>query len=1032
MAEEFDTTQKPKVELIKHPKAPEAAEVAHPAEAEHAERRKVVVVKKRPPAPIAASPATGAVPAAPAAQVARKPQPKVVAVSSGAEAGTVAQPAAASEAAAPRESAAAQEVAPKASHPGERVEAPVPAADASAKPAEAPASAAPVGPAPARPSAMPGTQRPAAAAGRVGGRPVGPPVRESVSESRPEGDSRPEGPPRNDGPSRPSPVTRPAGSPFPQRPAVVAGRVGGRPMSGGYQGNGGGGSQGGGSGGGYQGGGGSGGYQGGGSGGGYQGGGSGGGYQGGGSGGGYQGGGSGYQGNRPSYGPPSGGPGGSGPSGYQGSRPPFGSPGGQSGGYQGSRPGYGPRPGGPGGPGGPSSGYQGSRPGYGPRPGGPGGPGGRPPFGGGRPGFGPRPGGPGRPGAPVTPITDGKGPIKKAFKAKKPVYMRRDQEMQEKLLQTKKKSSRMANPVPKSVDIMESVSVSELARKMNLKASDLIQRLMSMGMMVTINQQIDADTATILASEFGCGVHIVSLYDETVIETEAGNETDFIHRPPIVAVMGHVDHGKTKLLDAIRSADVASGEFGGITQHIGAYMVETEHGRITFLDTPGHEAFSMMRARGAQVTDIVILVVAADDGVMPQTLEALNHAKDAKVPIIVAINKIDKPEANPDRVKNQLSELGLMPEDWGGTTIFCDISALKKQGIEKLLESILLQAEILELTANYTSKAEGKVLESRIDHGRGVVSTVIVQKGTLRVGDSFVAGIWPGKVRAIFNDKGEKIDEASPSMPVEVLGFEGIPNAGDPLQVVEDEKTARGFSLKRQELKRSEGARTIKKITLDNLYDTIHDGEVQELKVIIKGDVQGSVEAVRSSLEKLSTKEVRLTVIQSLPGAINEGDVNLASASNAIIIGFNVRPTPQAKLLADQEKVDIRKYNIIYKAVEEIQLAMEGMLKPDTKEETIATVEVRDTFKVPKIGTIAGCYVLTGTVKRSASINVIRDGIVLHTGKIASLRRFKDDAREVASGYECGIGLDGFDDVQVGDQYEVFEIIEIARKLGSA
>jgi len=603
--------------------------------------------------------------------------------------------------------------------------------------------------------------------------------------------------------------------------------------------------------------------------------------------------------------------------------------------------------------------------------------------------------------------------------------------MEEKLLQMKKKSARMANPVPKSIDIMEVVSVSELARKMNLKASDLIQKLMSMGMMVTINQQIDAETATILASEFGCAVNIVSLYDETVIETVKDELADRSHRPPVVTVMGHVDHGKTKLLDAIRSADVASGEFGGITQHIGAYIVDTPHGAITFLDTPGHEAFTRMRARGAQVTDIVVLVVAADDGVMPQTVEALNHAKEAGVPIIVAVNKIDKPDANPDKVKNKLSEMGFMPEDWGGTTMFVEISALKKLGIDKLIDAILLQAEVLELVANYDCKAEGKVLESRIDHGRGIVSTIMVQRGTLRVGDSFVAGVWPGKVRALFNDKGDKIDVATPSMPVEVLGFEGIPNAGDPIQVVEDERTARGISDKRQELKRFEDAKNVKKITLDNLYDTINDGGIQELKVIIKGDVQGSVEAVRASLEKLSTKEVRLTVIQSLPGAINEGDVSLAAASNAIIIGFNVRPTAQAKSLADQEKVDIRKYNVIYKAVEEIQQAMEGMLKPDTKEEVIASVEVRNTFKVPKIGTIAGCYVLSGTVKRSASINVIRDGIVLHTGKISSLRRFKDDAREVAAGYECGIGLDGFDLLEVGDQFEVFEIVEVARKLGS-
>jgi translation initiation factor IF-2 len=602
--------------------------------------------------------------------------------------------------------------------------------------------------------------------------------------------------------------------------------------------------------------------------------------------------------------------------------------------------------------------------------------------------------------------------------------------MEEKLLQTKKKITHIANPIPKSIEIMEVISVSELARKMNLKVSDLIQKLMSMGQMVTINQQIDAETAAILAGEFGADVKIISLYDETLIETSSDEGAAMKKRPPVVTVMGHVDHGKTKLLDAIRSADVVSGEFGGITQHIGAYTVDTPNGRITFLDTPGHEAFTRMRARGAQVTDIVVLVVAADDGVMPQTIEAINHAKEADVPIIVAVNKMDKPEANPDRVKSQLSDLGLMPEDWGGQTMFVELSALRKEGIDKLIDAILLQAEVLDLKANYDRSAEGKVLESRIDHGRGVVATVLIERGTLRIGDSFVAGVWPGKVRALFNDKGEKLEEAAPSMPIEVLGFEGIPNAGDPLQVVDDEKVARGFSSKRQELKRFEDAKNIKKITLDNLYDTISDGAIQELKVIIKSDVQGSAEALRSSLEKLSTKEIRLNVIQALPGAINEGDVDLAIASNAIIIGFNVRPVPKAKLLADQEKVDVRRYNIIYKAVEEIQQAMEGMLKPDTKEEVIATVEVRNTFKTPKFGTIAGCYVLTGTVKRSASVNIIREEIVIHTGKIGSLRRVKDDVREVASGYECGIGFENFDDIQVGDQLEVFEIVEVARKLG--
>lgn len=708
-------------------------------------------------------------------------------------------------------------------------------------------------------------------------------------------------------------------------------------------------------------------------------------------------------------------------------------------GERGSRPGHtGPRTGGPGGgqrapygsrPTGPN---MGNRPMQAGRPGGQGRPAGQ-----GRPGGMGRLGGFGRPGGAspgAAPIPTNKAPAKKAFKAKRPVYTRKnkEQEMEDKLLQQKKKSQRMVNPVPKSIDMMEVISVSELARKMNLKVSDIIAKLMSMGMMVTINQQIDADTATILASEYGCQVNIVSLYDETLIETAKDDEDDLTPRPPVVAVMGHVDHGKTKLLDAIRSADVASGEFGGITQKIGAYMVETEKGRVTFLDTPGHEAFTMMRTRGAQITDIVILVVAADDGVMPQTVEAINHAKEADVPIIVAINKIDKPEANPDKVKTKLSDLGLMPEDWGGSTQFCEISALKKQGIDTLIDALLLQAEMLELQANSNCPAEGKIIESRIDHGRGVVCTIIVERGTLEVGDSFVAGVWPGKVRAIFNDKGQRIESATPSMPVEVIGFEGVPNAGDPFQIVDGEKTARSISDKRQELRRFEDAKNVKKITLDNLYDTISDGTVQELKVIIKGDLQGSVEAVRSSLEKLSTKEIRLNVIQALPGAINEGDVNLASASNAILIGFNVRPTPQAKALADQEKVDIRRYNIIYKAVEEIQQAMEGMLAPETKEEIIATVDVRDTFKVPKIGTIAGCYVLTGTVKRNASVNVIRDNVVIHTGKMASLKRFKDDAREVAAGYECGIGLEGFDDIQVGDQLEVFSIVEVARKLSKA
>ena len=578
---------------------------------------------------------------------------------------------------------------------------------------------------------------------------------------------------------------------------------------------------------------------------------------------------------------------------------------------------------------------------------------------------------------------------------------------------------------------METVSVSDLARKMNLKASEVIGKLMGMGVMVTITQSIDHETAELLAAEYGCEVKLVSLYDETVIESDKDDGVELLPRPPIVTVMGHVDHGKTKTLDAIRHANVAAGEAGGITQSIGAYSVTTEKGKITFLDTPGHEAFTMMRARGAQVTDIVVLVVAADDGVMPQTLEAIAHAKDAKVPIIVAVNKVDKPEANPDRVKTQLSELGLTPEEWGGDTQYVHISALKKEGIDDLLDAILLQAEMLELKANFECRAEGKILESRVDQGRGVVSTVIVQRGCLKQGDPFVAGIYSGRVRAMFDDRGKRIQEAGPSIPVEVLGMEEMPNAGDPFQVTESEKDARAISAKRQELKRFEAAKAVKKTTLDTLYKDIENSEVKELKVIIKADLQGSAEALKASLEKLSTREIRLSVIHSSAGAINESDVTLASADeNAIIIGFNVRPTPKAKTLAEQEQVEIRKYNIIYKCVEEIQAAMEGMLQPDTKEETIGMVEVRNTFRVPKVGVIAGCMVSEGIVRRTSSVHLVRDGIVKFTGKITSLKRFKDDAKEVSTGYECGIGLENWQDIMVGDKLEIFEIVEVAKKLG--
>ena len=693
-------------------------------------------------------------------------------------------------------------------------------------------------------------------------------------------------------------------------------------------------------------------------------------------------------------------------------------------------------------------------------PGGPGGPGGynRGPAGPGRPGgYNRGPGGPGRPGAynrgPGGPggsrmggrsggRTGGYGsaptspppPVarsKKFYKAKK-TYEKHKEEQEKLYLFSRKKQVIQANPVPREIDIMEVITVSELARKMNLKASDLISKLMGMGMMVTINQQIDAETATILADDYECKVNIVSLYDETLIESADDLSEDLRHRPPIVTVMGHVDHGKTKLLDAIRSADVVSGEHGGITQHIGAYMVHTPKGNITFLDTPGHSAFTMMRARGAEITDLVVLVVAANDGVMPQTVEAIQHAKAASAPIIVAINKMDLPEANPERVKQQLSEYGLMPESWGGSTQFVEISALKNQGIDDLLDLLILESEMLELSANWDRKAEGKVIESKVDQGRGIVSTVLVEKGTLRVGDAFVAGIFHGKVRAMFDDKGEPLKEATPSTPVEILGFSGVPDAGDPFQVTDSEREARQYGSKRQELKKMETGRNVKKITLDNLYDSIQDGEIQELKVIIKGDVHGSVEALQSTLEKLSTNEIRLVCIRSAAGAIIEDDVNLAAASDAIIIGFHVRPTAKAQLIADREKVEIRKYNVIYDAVEDIKAAMEGMLIPDLEEQATGEVEIREIFKVPKIGTIAGCMVTSGTVTRKSQVHLIREGVVIHTGGLVSLKRFKDDAKEVKEGFECGIGLENYSDIRVGDKLEVFIMKEIAKKLGEA
>ena len=674
---------------------------------------------------------------------------------------------------------------------------------------------------------------------------------------------------------------------------------------------------------------------------------------------------------------------------------------------------------------------QGGRPGGRPRPS----PGGRPP---GRPGSGPRRdrnfdsnGGASSSGAPTT---EGKPGAKKFFKTnrtRRPAFEYGPEEHEEKLASfARKKEIPKTNPVPKQVDILETTTVSELAKKLNLKASDLIAKLMSMGTMATINQQIDADTATILAEEYGSKVNVVSLFDETVIEEESVEDADLETRPPVVTIMGHVDHGKTQLLDAIRNANVVAGEAGGITQHIGAYGVDTASGRIVFLDTPGHEAFTAMRARGAQVTDLVVLVVAADDGLMPQTVEAINHAKAADVPIIVAINKMDLEAANPERVKRQLSEQhDLTPEEWGGSALFGQISALKNEGIEGLLESISLQAELLDLKASYKTRAVGKVVESRVDLGRGIVATVLVQRGTLKQGDSFVAGVFPGKIRTMYNDRGERVKEATPSEPVQIVGLTGIPDAGDPFQATENERSARQVGEKRQELKKAEEAQAGSKVTLDNIYEQISEGDVQELKVVIKADVHGSVEALRSALERLSTGEIKLNVIHAAAGAINKDDIALASASNAIVIGFHIRPAPNAQALAEREKVEVRKYDIIYEVIDDVRKAMEGLLSPDVVEQTLGMAEVRETFRYSRTGVIAGCYVQSGTVRRGAVAQVNRDGRPIYRSRVETLRRFKDDAREVEAGFECGIRVENFNDVKIGDVIEVIEVTEVAKTL---
>lgn len=579
------------------------------------------------------------------------------------------------------------------------------------------------------------------------------------------------------------------------------------------------------------------------------------------------------------------------------------------------------------------------------------------------------------------------------------------------------------------------LTVQELATKLDKSASEIIMKLMKMGTMATINQEISFEIGSLVASEYGFELVEGSANDEeeleaidALIDIEEDKEEDLVKRPPVVTVMGHVDHGKTSLLDKIRSSHVTTGEAGGITQHIGAYVVETSNGKITFLDTPGHEAFTSMRMRGAQSTDIAILVVAADDGVMPQTIEAINHAKAAGIEIIVAINKIDKESANIERVKQELIEYELVPEDWGGSTIFCPVSAHTGEGIDELLDMVSLTAEVLELKANPNRKARGIVLEAQLDKGRGPVATVLVQKGTLHVGDAVAIGSAHGKVRAMVNDKGKRIKTAGPSTPVEILGLSEVPNAGEVMMVMDSEKEARSVAEKFIAYGREKMlSETKQQLSLDDLFNQIQAGSVKELNIIVKADVQGSVEAVKQSLVKLSNDEVAVKVIHGGVGAITESDVNLAAASNAIIIGFNVRPEPAAKDAASAEKVDLRLYRVIYNAIEDIEAAMKGMLDPEFVEKVTGHAEVRQIFKASGVGTIAGSYVLDGTIQRDSSARIIRDGIVVHEGKLASIQRGKDAVKEVRSGFECGLVMESYNDIKEGDQIESFIMEEVPR-----
>jgi translation initiation factor IF-2 len=597
----------------------------------------------------------------------------------------------------------------------------------------------------------------------------------------------------------------------------------------------------------------------------------------------------------------------------------------------------------------------------------------------------------------------------------------------EKKKETKEKQ---APVLPKEITVSGPMTVGDFAKLLRRESSAVIKKLITLGIMATINQEIDVETMAILAEEFDVTIHVKEEVDESNFEEieETDAPEDLLERPPVVTIMGHVDHGKTTLLDKIRQSKITEEEAGGITQHIGAYQIEANDKKITFLDTPGHAAFTTMRARGAQVTDITILVVAADDGVMPQTVEAINHAKAADVPIIVAVNKMDKPEANPDRVKQQLTEYGLVPEEWGGDTIFVPVSALTGDGIDELLEMILLVAEVQELKANPDKRARGVVIEAELDKGRGAVATVLVQNGTLHVGDPVVAGNYFGKIRAMINDQGRRVKTAPPSTPVEILGLSDVPNAGDAFMVFEDEKKARSIAEKRQTRQKEQERGAHSRVSLDDLFKQIKEGEVKELNVIIKADVHGSAEAMKHSLEKIDVEGARVKIIHAAVGAITESDIILASASNAIVIGFNVRPEPNAREMAKQEKVDIRLHRVIYKAIEEIEAAMKGLLDPEYEEVMAGIAEVRQIFKVSRIGTIAGCYVTEGKVVRDGKARVIRDGVVIHEGEIDTLKRYKDDAKEVAQGYECGITLQNYNDIKEGDQIEVYTIQEVERK----